>query len=251
MSNCNNKKCKSGGAADGNLLACGGCGTVKYCSKDCQKEDWKSGHKVQCWGTKFGAITQAIEMCLLGINSGGKPREQLTRIRSILEQTDALASADGLQDQEHLQNLLMSVYIPPIVQIAERSFAVFSPGVFHGVYPTRDTALQVVTQQYIAFGGREASTICGPHEFMHPMMASGTLPRMNWAEHALIAVYLGMFDQVNPSIDEAKAKKATEELILNKPLSLPRSEIPENTILPTISADQTRILVQSHRACKN
>lgn len=29
------------------LKACAGCGLVKYCNKDCQRQDWK-GHKVEC-----------------------------------------------------------------------------------------------------------------------------------------------------------------------------------------------------------
>ncbi|CAG8501021.1 11848_t:CDS:2 [Racocetra fulgida] len=30
------------------LLVCSGCGRVNYCSKECQKNDWKNGHKQQC-----------------------------------------------------------------------------------------------------------------------------------------------------------------------------------------------------------
>ncbi|CAG8759886.1 11082_t:CDS:1, partial [Dentiscutata heterogama] len=30
------------------LLVCSGCGRANYCSKECQKNDWKNGHKQQC-----------------------------------------------------------------------------------------------------------------------------------------------------------------------------------------------------------
>jgi hypothetical protein len=30
------------------LKLCGGCQAVRYCSADCQKKDWKFGHKVMC-----------------------------------------------------------------------------------------------------------------------------------------------------------------------------------------------------------
>ncbi|CAG8827986.1 34952_t:CDS:2, partial [Gigaspora margarita] len=30
------------------LLVCSGCGRVNYCSKECQKNDWKNGHRQQC-----------------------------------------------------------------------------------------------------------------------------------------------------------------------------------------------------------
>lgn len=239
METCVNKTCESTARSKyASLMACGSCGIARYCCRECQKADWKARHKIQCFGSKFAAISQALEICLLGINSGGKPGEQLARVRTILEQTDAaLSSPDGTSDQEHLHNLLIAVYVPPIVQISERSFAVFSPGVFHGVYPTRDTALQVVTQQYIAFGSGQVTTICGPHEYMHPLVANGGIPRMNWTEHALIAVYLGMYDA---------PKQAVQDMELNKSVSLPRAEIPNGIQLPVLSADKTRVLVQAH-----
>lgn len=31
-----------------NLMSCGRCGGVKYCSKECQKKDWNAGHRVKC-----------------------------------------------------------------------------------------------------------------------------------------------------------------------------------------------------------
>lgn len=30
--------------------ACMGCGIAKYCSKTCQRKDWKEGHKAKCVG---------------------------------------------------------------------------------------------------------------------------------------------------------------------------------------------------------
>lgn len=41
------QQCDSCNASSNKLLACGGCGKVKYCSKECQKAAWKA-HKVQC-----------------------------------------------------------------------------------------------------------------------------------------------------------------------------------------------------------
>ncbi len=39
--------CKVAAGADGKLRTCGGCGIVKYCSAEHQKEDWKK-HKGTC-----------------------------------------------------------------------------------------------------------------------------------------------------------------------------------------------------------
>ena len=41
------QQCDSCNASSNKLLTCGGCGKVKYCSKECQKVAWKA-HKVQC-----------------------------------------------------------------------------------------------------------------------------------------------------------------------------------------------------------
>ena len=30
------------------LVVCAGCGEVKYCSRECQKIDWKAGHRDAC-----------------------------------------------------------------------------------------------------------------------------------------------------------------------------------------------------------
>lgn len=39
--------CNACGKSDVELLKCGGCGNVRYCSSDCQKKDWKN-HKPNC-----------------------------------------------------------------------------------------------------------------------------------------------------------------------------------------------------------
>ena len=42
------KACKCCEATGVALKRCSGCSTVYYCSPECQKKDWKEGHKVQC-----------------------------------------------------------------------------------------------------------------------------------------------------------------------------------------------------------
>lgn len=244
MPHCSNNKCHSKGASGGALLTCGACGSAQYCSKECQRADWKAGHKLNCRGTKLSAIAQALEICLLGVNNGGKANEQIARIRSVLEQSDvALTAPDQTSDQEHLENLLLSVYIPPIVQISERSFAVFSPGVFLGVYPSREAALRIVVKEYIAFADKTATTICGPHMFQHPLITSGGMPRLNWAEHCLMAVYLGMYDKAlgTEELVTASRNAVVDRLQLNKPASLPRAEVPEGIFFPVLSEDKTKL----------
>ncbi|KAJ9609426.1 hypothetical protein H2200_005753 [Cladophialophora chaetospira] len=46
-------ECNKQPLSDKKLLNCGGCGVAKYCSKQCQKKDWKEGHhKHACKGMK-------------------------------------------------------------------------------------------------------------------------------------------------------------------------------------------------------
>ena len=40
--------CSCCGAASSSLKRCGRCHTVSYCSVDCQRNDWKAGHKTAC-----------------------------------------------------------------------------------------------------------------------------------------------------------------------------------------------------------
>ena len=34
-------------------LRCAKCKAVKYCSKECQMQDWKGGHRMQCYEAVF------------------------------------------------------------------------------------------------------------------------------------------------------------------------------------------------------
>ena len=49
-------RCAKCGSTGERLLLCGRCRTVSYCSKQCQKLDWKAGHKQAC-GTPSGTAT--------------------------------------------------------------------------------------------------------------------------------------------------------------------------------------------------
>lgn len=42
-------------AESSELMRCGGCSTLSYCSKDCQRSDWKV-HKQEC--KAFGLLTK-------------------------------------------------------------------------------------------------------------------------------------------------------------------------------------------------
>jgi hypothetical protein len=53
MKKCKNKKCRRFGDK---IMTCGGCNRARYCSRSCQKYDWKHGHKEECTtlGYQFG-----------------------------------------------------------------------------------------------------------------------------------------------------------------------------------------------------
>eukprot|EP01084_Bolivina_argentea_P232419 391732_1 len=58
---CNKYKCNYCGHTE-KLRACMGCCNVFYCSKYCQKRDWKYKHRIYC-DKKFGIIIKAIKDC--------------------------------------------------------------------------------------------------------------------------------------------------------------------------------------------
>ncbi|GLC41689.1 hypothetical protein PLESTB_000688200 [Pleodorina starrii] len=41
------------------LAACGGCGAVGYCCRECQVAHWRAGHKAECKGMRVGAAAQS------------------------------------------------------------------------------------------------------------------------------------------------------------------------------------------------
>ena len=49
--------CAACGAKPEKRLMCAGCNKVCYCSKECQKKDWKAGHKALC--KKIQAVVAA------------------------------------------------------------------------------------------------------------------------------------------------------------------------------------------------
>eukprot|EP00122_Pirum_gemmata_P008675 Pgem_evm1s8004 len=68
-----NKLCTNCFVGDVKTLKCGNCATVQYCSKKCQRDDWRS-HKAYCdvkHRTKFdiykGKIRQTCQECNLDI----------------------------------------------------------------------------------------------------------------------------------------------------------------------------------------
>ena len=47
---CSNEPCSQSAGMAGKeaLLRCGGCKSIWYCSRKCQKKDWKAQHKAVC-----------------------------------------------------------------------------------------------------------------------------------------------------------------------------------------------------------
>merc|ERR1711988_1460487 len=45
---CSNPPCTEVETKIGKFSRCGRCNTAKYCSTKCQKEHWRSGHKINC-----------------------------------------------------------------------------------------------------------------------------------------------------------------------------------------------------------
>ena len=46
---------------DRTLQKCGGCGEASYCSKECQRTDWRLQHRMDCVGERTGAVLLSID----------------------------------------------------------------------------------------------------------------------------------------------------------------------------------------------
>ncbi|THU80862.1 hypothetical protein K435DRAFT_972582 [Dendrothele bispora CBS 962.96] len=58
---CRNDFCPRGVVCDGSILRCSGCRDALYCSKQCQREDWKHRHRVDCVEIATNKAEQARE----------------------------------------------------------------------------------------------------------------------------------------------------------------------------------------------
>ncbi|THU76186.1 hypothetical protein K435DRAFT_185365 [Dendrothele bispora CBS 962.96] len=58
---CRNDFCPRGVVCDGSIFRCSGCRDALYCSKQCQREDWKHRHSVDCVEIATNKAEQARE----------------------------------------------------------------------------------------------------------------------------------------------------------------------------------------------
>jgi len=66
--------CGKGRAAGAKLQTCAACGIVPYCSKACQKVDWKRGHKAACTAARAAREAAKDEGAGGASGSGGSAR---------------------------------------------------------------------------------------------------------------------------------------------------------------------------------
>lgn len=72
-----NKKCKTCSIKSSILFLCGGCKETIYCSRYCQKKDWKRNHKSSCSSSSEGGLpsssssTTGTQGMLRGIKTQG------------------------------------------------------------------------------------------------------------------------------------------------------------------------------------
>lgn len=108
---------------DGELRYCSACRNPRtcYCSRACQKTDWKR-HQVECRRARdFIDVLAAVEVALFGSMSGedATDEERLARIASSL---GAALVGDGRASvEQRIRNLLRVVALPPVVEIARSS----------------------------------------------------------------------------------------------------------------------------------
>jgi hypothetical protein len=119
---------------------------VVYCSRDCQKADWRAGHKEVCVAL-LSQILSAMEVALFG--SSPTLCTDAERFFSISRVFHPTPEVCGKSIAQRTSELLQAVYMPPIVEFAKPAgprFAAFAPMMCLGVFASVSLAALAVTR---------------------------------------------------------------------------------------------------------
>ena len=113
------QKCAECGATDKKLLRCGRCKNAWYCSLECQRKNWKTGHKDRCSISEQGSVVrvQTSEELKARMEDALKLKEELCTLFlssandiifnrvHVSARTDVIAEFEGESNGPYLQSM--------------------------------------------------------------------------------------------------------------------------------------------------
>lgn len=202
------------------LQLCSACRdpAVLYCSRDCQRLDWRI-HRIQCLeGRRLIDVLSAVEVALFGTQSPEPTSDsgRLARVYLALGDAAPDPSANG-STEERVASCLGQIALPPIVEILRPDgprWVAFAPGRCHGAFHTQGAAAAAL----VPVVGAKARGVSPPPGVL-PLPEPGRAPPPSYLEAGAVACAIG--SHVRP-VSGAEVPTTPADHVALQPKSLPR-----------------------------
>jgi len=98
---------------DVKLMSCGVCKKAHYCNRECQKRDWKLGHKLVCSATPIIKNLEVSELCV-----------RILSIMSLSATSEGVSASCVMMGKPDVLNSLFSFETKDALSLGEDAFAV-------------------------------------------------------------------------------------------------------------------------------
>ena len=201
------------------LQLCSACRdpAVLYCSRDCQRLDWRI-HRIQCLeGRRLIDVLSAVEVALFGTQSPEPTSDsgRLARVYLALGNAAADPSANG-STEERVAAVLGLIALPPIVEILRPDgprWIAFAPGRCHGAFHTQGAAAAAL----VPVVGAKARGVSPPPGVLPS--DPGRAPPLSYLEAGAVACIIG--SHVRP-VSGTEVPMTPADHVALQPKSLPR-----------------------------
>jgi hypothetical protein len=175
------------------------------------------------------AVLSALEIALFGragvrvveglfAMAGGAPP-----VGSTEEDTDSTAATDLGALRQTVIRTIEATLLPSTVVMPDGRVAAFVPFIFLGLFPDKAAALEALRPQLLHLADLGPDPQLGPLAFSAypstPSPSGVVMPRLNYIEHAAIALFVARHDKPLP---EGVAATPPSLYLAEKPTALPR-----------------------------
>lgn len=216
------------GKAEASLQICSACRdpAILYCSRECQKVDWRAGHRAVCLSARdYALVLMAIETAFFGsaFPDEATDAERLARIVRAFGTAAPDIAAAGTH-VERIVRVLERSALPPIVEILRADgprWVAFAPMRCFGVFDTEGAAAAAL----VSAVGAKARGVGFPPGILPLPPGRAATPPPSYLEAGASALVIGTHVRPVAWADAADAVTAPESLASLVPRSLPRDHV--------------------------